>query len=297
MPIDPERLLALEFPVVERRHSRRDSTIYALGVGFGIDLLDERQLRFVAGDDLAVAPTMATVLANHGFWARDLDTGIDWVKAVHGQQSLRLHAPLPEEGEIRSRARVVDIVDKGTGRGALVYTERVIEDVQSGRALATLAQTLFCRGDGGFGGKAVASREQAPAPTQAPDLTIDLPTHRQLALIYRLCGDLNPLHCDPAIARRAGYDQPILHGLATFGIAGHALLKALCAYEPSRFQSIDARFSGPVFPGETIITEIWREGPGAAAFRCRVRERATTVISDGHFTYAGEQTPRKPPPN
>jgi acyl dehydratase len=112
-----------------------------------------------------------------------------------------------------------------------------------------------------------------------------LPTHAQLALIYRLSGDLNPLHCDPAVARKANYPQPILHGLATYGIAGHALMKGLCDYDPARFRAIEARFSAPVFPGEAIATEIWREAAGEAEFRCRVAAREATVIANGRFVY------------
>jgi acyl dehydratase len=285
MTLDPDKLYALSFPEIRHRYSWRDSVIYALGLGFGLDPLDEGQLRFVDETKLLAVPTMANVLAYPGFWMRDLDTGIDWVKVVHGEQAMRLHRPLAPEGEVIGRTRIVDIVDKGAGKGALVYAEREIRDAQGGALLATLLQTVFCRGDGGFGGKAASSRMPHPTPDRAPDLSLDLPTHPQLALIYRLSGDLNPLHADPAIAAKAGYDQPILHGLATYGIAGHALMKALCGYEPGRFRSIDARFSAPVLPGETITTEIWREGAGQAAFRCRVAARDATVIANGLFTY------------
>jgi acyl dehydratase len=285
MPLDPDKLYALSFPEIRQRYSWRDSVVYALGLGFGLDPLDGNQLRFVNETRLLAVPTMANVLAYPGFWARDLDTGIDWVKIVHGEQAMVLHRPLAAEGEIVGRTRILDIVDKGAGKGALVYAEREIRDAQSGEPLATLLQTAFCRGDGGFGGKAAGSRRPHPTPERAPDLALDLPTHPQLALIYRLSGDLNPLHADPVIAKKAGYDRPILHGLATYGVAGHALMKALCGYDPARFRSIDARFSAPVFPGETITTEIWREAEGQAAFRCRVASRDATVIANGRFTY------------
>ncbi len=285
MPLDPDQLYALSFPEIRQRYSWRDSVVYALGLGFGLDPLDENQLRFVDETRLLAVPTMANVLAYPGFWARDLDTGIDWVKVLHGEQAMVLHRPLAPEGEIVGRTRIVDIVDKGPGKGALVCAEREIRDAQSGEPLATLLQTAFCRGDGGFGGKTTGSRQPHPTPERAPDVALDLPTHPQLALIYRLSGDLNPLHADPVIAKKAGYERPILHGLATYGVAGHALMKALCGYDPARFRSIDARFSAPVFPGETITTEIWREAEGQAAFRCRVVARDTTVIANGRFTY------------
>jgi len=285
MTLDPDKLYALPFPEIRQRYRWRDSVIYALGLGFGLDPLDEGQLRFVDETKLAAVPTMANVLAYPGFWMRDLDTGIDWVKVVHGEQAMRLHKPLAAEGEVIGRTRIVDIVDKGAGKGALVYAEREIADAQSGELLATLLQTVFCRGDGGFGGKTASPRSPHPTPERTPDLTVELPTHPQLALIYRLSGDFNPLHIDPAIARKAGYDRPILHGLASYGIAGHALMRALCGYDASRFRAIDARFSAPVFPGETIATDIWRETPGQAAFRCRVAARDAIVIANGRFTY------------
>jgi acyl dehydratase len=180
----------------------------------------------------------------------------------------------------------VDLVDKGPGKGALVYVERTITDAASGEALATLLQTVFCRGDGGFGGSNAIKRVPHPMPERSPDLTIALPTHPQLALIYRLSGDLNPLHADPAIARQAGYERPILHGLATYGIAGHGLMAHLCDYEPERVKAIEARFSAPVFPGETITIDIWHEEKGRAAFRARIPERDATVINNGLFEYA-----------
>ncbi len=285
MALDPDKLHALLFPEIRQRYSWRDSVIYALGLGFGLDPSDERQLRFVDERKLVAAPTMANVLAYPGFWMRDLDTGIDWVKVVHGEQAMRLHRPLEPEGEIIGRTSIVDIVDKGVGKGALVFAQREIRTAEHGDLIATLLQTVFCRGDGGFGGKSISPRPPHPTPERRPDLTLDLPTHPQMALIYRLSGDLNPLHADPAVAKRAGYDRPILHGLATYGVAGHALMKALCDYDPARFRSIDARFSAPVFPGETITTEIWREGTGQAAFRCRVAARDATVIANGRFTY------------
>jgi acyl dehydratase len=285
MALDPDKLYALSFPELRQRYSWRDSVLYALGLGFGLDPLDEEQLRFVDQARLAAVPTMANVLAYPGFWMRDLDTGIDWVKVVHGEQEMRLHRPLAPEGEVIGRTRIVDIVDKGAGKGALVYAEREISDAATGERLATLLQTVFCRGEGGFGGTSSSTHAPHPMPERAPDIVLDLPTHPQLALIYRLSGDLNPLHADPAIARKAGYERPILHGLATYGIAGHALMKALCGYDPGRFRTIAARFSAPVYPGETITTDIWREAAGEAAFRCRVAARAATVIANGRFGY------------
>jgi acyl dehydratase len=286
MPLDPDRLLSLSIPEIRQSYGWRDSILYALGVGFGLDPTDERQLRFVDERKLQAVPTMANVLAYPGFWMRDLDTGIDWVRVVHGEQAMRLHRPLPPEGEVVGRTRIVDLVDKGPGRGALVYAEREITNAITGERLATLLQTAFCRGDGGFGGKTTIPRAPHRVPHRPTDISVEMPTHPQLALIYRLSGDLNPLHSDPVIARKAGYDRPLLHGLATYGVAGHALLSALCSYQPERVLALEGRFSAPVFPGETITVDIWREEPGRAAFRARVAARDAVVLAHGHFEYA-----------
>jgi acyl dehydratase len=286
MPLDPEKLFALQFPEIRQTYTWRDSILYALGTGFGMDPVDERQLRFVVETKLKAVPTMANVLAYPGFWMRDLDTGIDWVKVVHGEQAMRLHHPLAPEGEVVGRTRIVDLVDKGPGKGALVYAERVITDAATGERLATLLQTVFCRGDGGFGGTSEPARTPHSIPDRASDLSIHMPTSPQMALIYRLSGDLNPLHADPAVAKEAGYERPILHGLATYGVIGHGLMAALCDYEPERVLALEGRFSSPVFPGETITIEIWREEPGRAAFRARVAARDAVVFNNGRFEYA-----------
>jgi acyl dehydratase len=257
----------------------RDTILYALGVGFGADPVDPGQLRFVYEDGLLAAPTMATVLGHPGFWMGDPATGIDATRVLHAEQGLVLHAELPVEGEITAQTRVKAVVDKGAERGSMVYQERTVTDA-SGRLLATLEQTTFCRGDGGL----EKSDESPPPPTltpdEPPDVTCDLPTLPQAALLYRLSGDLNPLHADPAVAEAAGFPRPILHGLATFGVGGHAILRTCCDYDPSRLRSLFTRFSAPVFPGETIRAEMWRRD-GTVLFRARVLERDTVVLSSG----------------
>lgn len=286
MAIDPDRLRALALPRTDHSYGWRDSIVYALGLGYGLDPLDARQLRFVDETKLLAVPTMANVLAYPGFWMRDLDTGIDWVRVVHGEQAMRLHRPLPTEGRMIGHSRIVGLIDKGEGRGALIYIERVVSDAATGEPVATLMQTTFCRGDGGFGGGDDAPpRQPHPVPDRTPDLTLSLPTHAQMALIYRLSGDFNPLHSDPEVARRAGYERPILHGLATYGVAGHALMAALCDYDPTRVVAMEGRFSAPVFPGETILTEIWREGRGQVAFRASVPARGAVVLNNGRFEF------------
>lgn len=285
MPIDYDKLLAITIPDVAHRYDVKETILYALGLGLGLDPMDEEALSFVTETRLRALPTMATVLGYPGFWLRNLDTGVDWVKVLHGEQGVTLHRPLPPRGCVIGRNRVVDIIDKGPGKGALVYVERRIVEQESGALLATLRQTAFCRGDGGFGGPRRETPPPHAIPERAPDLVCDLPTSGQTALIYRLSGDDNPLHCDPAVARAAGYPRPILHGLASFGIAGYAILHSVCGGDPARLSAIAARFSAPVFPGETIRVEMWRDG-AAVSFRARALERDVVAINNGRAEVA-----------
>jgi acyl dehydratase len=249
-------------------------------LGLGQDPLNTDELAFVYEKNLKVLPTYALVQGYSAYWLRQPDLGITWTHVVHGEQGLMLHEPVAPQGNVIGRTRILDVVDKGAGKGALVYSERAIIDKASGRKLATLKQTTFCRADGGFGGP---KREVPPPhalPTRKPDGVCDLTTRPEMALIYRLSGDINPLHADPEFAKAAGFPRPILHGLATFGLAGHALLKAVCGYDPARLTAISGRFSAPVYPGETIRTEFWDDA-GVVGFRARVVERDAIVIDNG----------------
>ncbi len=280
MPIVYEKLLGLKIPDVEQRYGAKDCILYALGLGFGYEPMNEDELAFVYEKNLKVLPTMALVLGYTPTWLRNPDSGVNWTKVVHGEQGFVLHRPVATEGVVVGETRIVEVIDKGEGKGALVYAEREITDKASGKPIATLSQTAFCRGDGGFGGP----RREAPAPhvlpERAPDLTCDLPTRPEMALIYRLSGDVNPLHAEPDFAKAAGFPRPILHGLATFGIAGHAILKTLCGYDPAKITAMKGRFSAPVYPGETIRTELWRDG-AVVSFRARVIERDVIAINNG----------------
>jgi acyl dehydratase len=280
MAIVTEKLLNLDIPTVEQTYTQKDAMLYALGVGLGVDPTDRDQLDFVYEKNLKVLPTFAVVLAYPGLWLRDLDTGIDAVKVVHGEQGLTLHQPLSPAGAIVGKSRVTGVVDKGEGRGALVTAERKIFAKGSGELIATVTQTAFCRGDGGFGGPSGPTPKPHELPARAPDLVCDLPTSPQAALIYRLSADINPLHADPEVAKAAGFPRPILHGLATYGVAGHALLRTVCGYDPARLKSLNARFTAPVYPGETFRTEIWLDG-AVASFRTTAIERNVVAISNG----------------
>ncbi|MCD0504944.1 MaoC/PaaZ C-terminal domain-containing protein [Bordetella petrii] len=283
MPIDPDQLLAARIPSTDQQYHWRDCVLYALGIGVGLDPMDESDLAFVDETRLKVEPTMVNVLGDPGFWMRDMPLGLDWVRTVHGEQALRIHRPLAGAASVRGVTRIVGLADKGAGRGALIYVERDIQDLADGALLATVYQTVFCRGDGGFGGTDIPRPAPPPVPDRQADQSVLLDTSPQSALIYRLSGDLNPLHADPAVARQAGYARPVLHGLASFGAVGHALLKACCGGEPAPVRSMGGRFSAPVFPGETLGLDIWRTGPGRYAFRASVPSRQAVVIDHGHF--------------
>ena len=280
MPIDYDKLLALKIPEVEHTYTDKDTILYALGGGMGHDPLNADELVFVYEKDLMPLPTFAAVLGYPGFWIRTMDTGIDWVRSVNGEQAITLHRPLAPKGTVIGRTKILDVVDKGAGKGALIYTERKVSDKASGAMIATVTQTTFCRADGGFGGPKRDSPPVHAIPERRLDLACDLSTRPEAALIYRLSGDRNPLHVDPAVAKAAGYERPILHGLATFGVAAHALLKTVCGYDPARLVAFGGRFSAPVFPGETIRTEMWRDG-AVVSFRATVVERNVVAMNNG----------------
>ena len=280
MNIDYQRLLDWSLPEVRQTYTVRDSQRYALAVGLGADPLDTRQLPFVYEQDPRALPMQAVVLGYPGFWMKDPATGVDWVRLVHAEQGLRLHRPLPASGEVIGRTRVVGINDKGPGKGAIVYSQRTLHDAASDALIATLDSSTFCRGDGGCGGSDAPPMRLAPTPERAPDAVCELPTLPQQALLYRQCGDFNPLHADPDVARAAGFERPILHGLCTFAVAGHALLRTLCDYDPARLTELQVRFSAPVYPGETLRTEIWSDAD-AVAFRTLAVERNVVVLSHG----------------
>jgi acyl dehydratase len=269
---------------VRHAYTAKDTMLYALGLGLGADPLDARQLRFVYEKDLAALPTMAAVLASPGFWMRERqEIGIDFMKLVHGEQALRLHAPLSPAGTVVGRTRVTRVVDKGEGKGAILHAEKELFDAE-GRALATVESVYFLRGDGGFSALNGQSDDPAPpavaTPERAPDHTLDLPTRPEQALLYRLSGDMNPLHAEPAFAARAGFARPILHGLATWGLAGRGLIAAHADSDPARLLALRARLSAPVYPGETLRLESWRDGEGVA-FRLRALERDVAVLTHG----------------
>ncbi len=286
MALDYAFLTGLPPLEIDHAFTTKDTILYALGVGAGTAAAGgDDDLSFVYEPGLKALPTMAVVLAYPGFWARDPRYGITWQKLLHVEQSIELHAPLPVEGRVLGRMTIDEIYDRGRDKGALLHVSRRVFDKANGTLLATVRQVNLLRADGGFGGKAAAPTAPQPAPDREPDMVVSLPTSTDQALIYRLSGDTNPLHADPAVARAAGFERPILHGLCSFGIAGRAVLGALCGNEPARLRRLDVRFTSPVYPGETIETRIWRTGDGTAAIESHAIERGVAVMRSGHVKY------------
>ncbi|PHP67766.1 3-alpha,7-alpha,12-alpha-trihydroxy-5-beta-cholest-24-enoyl-CoA hydratase [Zhengella mangrovi] len=279
-------LMSFEFPEFEQTYTQRDTMLYALGVGAGCDPLDPLDLRLAFEKDLVAIPAMAVTLAYPGFWYRDLDPGLDFLRTVHGSERFVIHDTLPLAATVTARPRIVAIHDKGPGRGSLVVSERDIADKATGKLLATVTQTAFCRGDGGLGGPILPAPAPLAVPDRGPDSTTRLPISPQAALIYRLSGDYNPLHVDPDFARAAGFDRPILHGLSTYGHICRALMR-LADPDENRIVTMDCRFTGPVFPGETLSLSIWQEGP-TVHFRADVGDRR--VIDNGLCLFEREMS-------
>jgi acyl dehydratase len=278
--MDLEALKAHRFEPKRIRYGSRDTILYALSVGVGDDPLCPRQLRFTYEKGLLALPTMAAVMAHPGAWIANPAFGVNFLKLLHGEQNLTVHRSLPAEGEIEATYRVVGVVDKGADKGALVYFEKLLTDVGTGERLCTVSSTLFLRADGGCGGFGTAPPSLPPEPLEAPTFIADLKTSISAALLYRLNGDLNPIHVDPAAAAAAGFERPILHGLCTYGVVGYLLTRAACGCEPARLRSLGARFSSPVYPGETIRVEGTRVA-GGVHFRALVPNRDRVVLSQG----------------
>lgn len=279
MPIlDVERLKAYRVPECRESYDARDTILYALGVGAGLSR-DIDECDFVFERDLKALPTMALVLGSPGFWGMDPRTGLDWMQIVHGEQSLRLYRPLEGQGELVGRTVVTDIADKGLGKPALIRSARKLTTL-SGVLVAEIEELWVLRDGGGFGGsRHTPATSIPPMPDSAADITIDLPTSRNQALIYRLSGDRNPLHVDPETARQAGFDEPILHGLSTMGVICRALVQRCCGGDPSRLSALSLRFTAPVIPGEVIRTEVWQNGR-EIRFRASV-PAAGKIVADG----------------
>ncbi|MEI7444669.1 MAG: MaoC/PaaZ C-terminal domain-containing protein [Burkholderiales bacterium] len=287
MALDRTALTAAPIADVVQRYDARDAILYALGLGLGDDPTDPRALRHLLESRLVVPSTFATVLGYPFMWFEDPRFGVDGTRLVHAGHALELHAPLPPAATVRGVTRATAIADKGPGRGAVLVLERTLTDEADGRPLATQTMTLMARGDGGFserpgngpaGGDAVAA-PRAPLPQRAADATLELRTLPQQALLYRLVADPNPLHADPEVARAAGFERPILHGLSAYGMAGRAVATVFGDGDLGRIAGLSLRFAAPVFPGDTLRMALWDDA-GTIRFRASVPGRGDVVVLD-----------------
>lgn len=283
MAIDPAQLKAYAFPEIVHEYVERDAIIYALGLGLGAEPTADGALDYLLETRLKVLPSMAMTLASPGMWVRDPALGIDWVKLVHSAQAAEFKAALPPRGKVIGSARIASLHDRGPDRGAVIVVERTIRDWETEKVYCVLRQTLLARGDGGFGGEPPPPEPVNGTPARSPDAKIQLPISRRAALIYRLSGDWNPLHADPEIARAAGFPRPILHGLASYGMAGVAICRAL-VLPMERLNALSLRFSNVVFPGDVLAFSIWHE-KDAAIFEAHVENRV--VLSKGRAILGG----------
>ena len=279
MALDYEKLLAKSVVDLPFSYSARDSMLYALSIGLGADPIDTHELPYVT--ELAGAtktlPTLATVLVPDMF---PPDLGWDYGQVLHAEQRLEVFRPLPPAADILVDKRVVQAFDRGPKLGAMILFEAEARLKKDDTALFALGHTIIARGDGGFGGPSGKGPAPHRVPRREPDLTADLPTRADQALLYRLNGDWNPLHADPKAAASAGFEKPILHGLCTYGVACHAILKTILAYDYTLISAFDARFSSPVMPGDTITTDMWQDG-NVISFQCRAKERDVVVLRNG----------------
>jgi len=280
MPIDYPAMLELKETGKTYSYTDRDTMLYALGVGMGMDPMNEAELPFVYERDLRAVPTQATVVA----WGAGVATdklGVNYKLVLHGEEKSVFHRPLPPKGNLIADSGVVEVYDKGEGKGAIIVRQTVLRDADDGEPIATLLRTVVARGDGGTGGSTAPTPQPYPTPDRAPDKIIEYQTAGNQAAIYRLCGDRNPLHIDPERGKAAGFPGPILHGLCTYGFTCRAVLEAFCDFDPSRIASHQARFSAPVFPGDKLRIKLWRDDGQSVAFEADVPERNVTVIKNG----------------
>jgi len=287
MPLNYDQLMSMKFEPARQTYTRRDTMLYALGLGVGArDAFAATELKYVYERELVALPTLAVVLAAGAMRLSDPRFGVNYTMLLHAEQSLEVHKPLPVEGTVVSHSSIDEIYDKGAAKGAIMYMTRRLHDENTGDLLVTLGTVTFLRADGGFGGKSEGAPKPEPVPQdRPPDLTTMLPVSLNQALIYRLSGDYNPLHADPQTARAAGYDRPILHGLCGYGMVGRALLQVLCGDDPARFKRLYLRFTRPVFPGEPLQLQVWHLGSGAAAFRLVASDRDVVVEDFGRCDY------------
>jgi len=282
MTLNYDELMATAVDNLQLTYADTETMLYAQSIGFGRDPVAQKELPYVfeQGRPLRTVPSMASVLVPDMF---PPDLGWDFTQVLHAEQRLQLHRPLPAAANLLVNKRIVDIFDRGPKRGAIILFEADGRLAKDDTAVFSLGMTVIARGDGGFGGTSGSGPAPHRAPRRDPDLSCNSDTRIDQALLFRLNGDRNPLHADPATANRAGFGVPILHGLCTYGIACHAILQTICDYDDTLIKGFDARFSAPVMPGDTIRTDMWQER-NIVSFRCTAVERDVMVLRNGKCT-------------
>lgn len=267
MPINPDAL-GNEGEPTESSWTSKDGLLYAVGVGAGQDPLDRRELPFFSENSIDVGqrilPTMVVTIPNVSGAFATIGS-FNPAMLVHGEERIVVHREIPVSGTVSTVAQITAIWDKG--KGAVVEVTSTSTLVGESEPLFDVVMSAFIRGEGDFGGERGPSGPRNQPPDRGPDVSVEMSTRPEQAIVYRLSGDRNPLHSDPSFAAMAGFDRPILHGLCTYGFTGRALLHELCDSDPARFRSMEGRFSSPVMPGEELTVHVWRTGPGEAVYR------------------------------
>jgi acyl dehydratase len=284
MAIDPQKLLKMKLPPRLRTYTRQDARLYALSTGFGSNPLAEPELDFVTDrKGFKTVPTMASIFADV---ILDLTLACELQRpelALHGQQLLQLFAPLPDAATLEITGSVSALFDRGEARGAEIHMQAEARIQGSNELLYRTTYVTIARGDGGFGGsKPVLQSERHRVPDRSADHRCEVQTQANQALLYALNGDPNPIHTQPRIASKAGFDAPILHGLCTYGLAFRALMASCCSYEAAKTKRFDVRFSAPVIPGDTLGFEFWRLDEGIA-FQASSQQNGKLVLKEGIY--------------
>lgn len=278
MAIDYETLMSSELSDAPVSYTEKDAMLYALGIGLGAQPCEPSELAYVYElHGPQTVPAFASMLLPDDLL---IEAGCSVDKMLHRTQSVELFRPLPGAGDFLLNQNVTGVFDHGHKIGAEVEIQSDLRRRRDDVAVCSLASRMLLRADGGFGGPPPKVRARHKLPNRDADMVCDLDTRPDQALLFRLSGDFNPLHVDPTVATENGFETPILHGRCTYGIACRAVLQTVCDYDFTLIKSFDARFSAPVYPGDTISTEMWQDG-NIVSFRCRVPSRESVVINNG----------------